>query len=60
MRELSKKVVLALQVLRKLHENRNRYARLLEISNGNTWILEGKLEEAEMRVRVHTPRRLAR
>lgn len=47
MRELSKKVALKVPAIRNLHEERNRYARLLEISSENARGLEERLSKAE-------------
>jgi hypothetical protein len=51
MRELPKKIALKIPAIRNLHEERNRYERLLEISNENARILEAKLRSAEVELR---------
>lgn len=51
MRELPKKIALKIPAIRNLHEERNRYGRLLEVSNENARILEEKLKIAEAELR---------
>lgn len=51
MRELPRKIALRIPAIRNLHEERNRYARLLEVSSENARILEEKLKSAEAELR---------
>jgi hypothetical protein len=47
MRELPKKLALKIPAIRKLHEERDQCAKLLDISNENVRMLQEKLKETE-------------